>query len=477
MRTPVKSRLTSLNQTLSNFKNSTFERLFQSRAMTPLLEEIKIKQLENEFLSNHRHLSKNKKDKKNKEDKDDIEDDDFDHDDAYNTDSIGPNDRENYKYLKMSILAVIALKILWEIFDREHPPIIINDLIGELQNDNVRMVQINQKQGLYSIFYAVVELRSGVKKTLYLGTETESLIKLLREYGVPVRTNMRPFSITGIASHLELISLNLLESLFLILMILFFLKKKKKNYEWAETKILRNKSKIKFNQVAGIDEVLTEMAEFVDYLKRPKVYQAMGAKIPKGALLSGPPGTGKTMLVKACAGEAEVPFFSLSGSDFVEMFGGLGASRVREIFEMAKEHSPCIIFIDEIDAIGKKRDSFDSVGERDQTLNQLLTEMDGFDSENGRVIVFAATNQPDVLDAALVRPGRFDRNIQVTLPDFKGRKEILQVHLKEKVYDHNSFQKNDSDHKMTGKPDQGTSWSSTTSRPSVWASPELIWKT
>jgi cell division protease FtsH len=398
--------------------------------------------LQARFLSNS-HVNFSEKDN-------DKEDDEFNHD-QMDQDTIGPNDRNFYKNIKIGILVVIGLRLLWEVFDRESPPIIINDLVSELESENVKMITIYRKQGIYTLFYAVVELRDGSKRTLHLGNNTESLIKMVRSYGVPIRTNMTPFSIGNIAFHLELLALGFFNSFFVILMILFFLQKKKKTYNWAETKILRNKSNIKFNQVAGIDEVLLEMTEFVDYLKRPKVYQAMGAKIPKGALLSGPPGTGKTLLVKACAGEAEVPFFSVSGSDFVEMFGGLGASRVREIFEMAREYAPCIIFIDEIDAIGKKRDSFDSVGERDQTLNQLLTEMDGFDSEAGRVIIFAATNQPDVLDSALIRPGRFDRNIEVTLPDFKGRKEILNVHLKDKTFDCSTFQKKKEDSNESSK--------------------------
>ena len=187
---------------------------------------------------------------------------------------------------------------------------------------------------------------------------------------------------------------------------------------------------IKFSDVAGEDEAKENLTEIVDYLHDPSKYKDIGASMPKGILLVGPPGTGKTMLAKAVAGEANVPFFSMSGSEFVEMFVGMGASKVRDLFKQAKEKAPCIVFIDEIDAIGKKRDG--QIGgndEREQTLNQLLTEMDGFEGNSG-VMILAATNRPDALDSALTRPGRFDRRVPVELPDLKGREEILKVHAK-----------------------------------------------
>lgn len=188
---------------------------------------------------------------------------------------------------------------------------------------------------------------------------------------------------------------------------------------------------IKFSDVAGEDEAKENLAEIVDYLHNPQKYSEIGAKMPKGILLVGPPGTGKTMLAKAVAGEANVPFFSMSGSEFVEMFVGMGASKVRDLFKQAKEKAPCIVFIDEIDAIGKKREGNITGGndEREQTLNQLLTEMDGFEGNTG-VIILAATNRPESLDPALTRPGRFDRRVPVELPDLKGREEILKVHAK-----------------------------------------------
>ena len=197
---------------------------------------------------------------------------------------------------------------------------------------------------------------------------------------------------------------------------------------------------IRFDDVAGEDEAKESLAEIVDYLHNPKKYTDVGASMPKGVLLVGPPGTGKTMLAKAVAGEANVPFFSISGSEFVEMFVGMGASKVRDLFRQAKEKAPCIVFIDEIDAIGKKRDGqYGGNDEREQTLNQLLTEMDGFEGNNG-VIILAATNRPESLDPALTRPGRFDRRVPVELPDFQGREAILKVHAKKiKVADDVDF--------------------------------------
>jgi cell division protease FtsH len=196
------------------------------------------------------------------------------------------------------------------------------------------------------------------------------------------------------------------------------------------------KTGIMFDDVAGIEEAKEELQEVVTFLKKPERFTAVGARIPKGVLLVGPPGTGKTLLAKAISGEAGVPFFSISGSEFVEMFVGVGASRVRDLFKKAKENAPCLIFIDEIDAVGRQRGAGIGGGndEREQTLNQLLTEMDGFEGNNG-IIVIAATNRPDVLDSALLRPGRFDRQIYVDLPDYKGRLKILEVHARNKRLD------------------------------------------
>merc|ERR1719271_1424693 len=193
---------------------------------------------------------------------------------------------------------------------------------------------------------------------------------------------------------------------------------------------------VTFDDVAGVDEAKADFEEVVEFLKRPERFTAVGAKIPKGVLLVGPPGTGKTLLAKAIAGEAGVPFFSISGSEFVEMFVGVGASRVRDLFKKAKENAPCIIFVDEIDAVGRQRGTGIGGGndEREQTLNQLLTEMDGFEGNTG-IIVVAATNRVDILDAALLRPGRFDRRVTVDVPDIGGRRSILNVHVKNKKLD------------------------------------------
>ena len=211
-----------------------------------------------------------------------------------------------------------------------------------------------------------------------------------------------------------------------------------KAFQFAKSRAKMVKSadrKVTFDDVAGLEEEKQELSEIVDFLKDPRKYRELGARIPKGILLVGPPGTGKTYISKAAAGEAGVPFFTISGSDFVEMFVGVGASRVRDLFEQAKKNAPCIVFIDEIDAVGRKRGSGIGGGhdEREQTLNQLLVEMDGFDANSG-IIVMAATNRPDVLDPALLRPGRFDRQIVVNMPDVTGREAILRLHAKKKKF-------------------------------------------
>ena len=202
----------------------------------------------------------------------------------------------------------------------------------------------------------------------------------------------------------------------------------------SRAKLQEDKDKVTFKDVAGLSEEKEELEELIEFLKEPKKFTKMGARIPKGVLLVGPPGTGKTLLAKAVAGEANAPFYFISGSDFVELFVGIGASRVRDMFRQAKQTAPCLIFIDEIDAVGRQRGAGVGGGhdEREQTLNQLLTEMDGFGRNEG-IIIIAATNRPDVLDPALLRPGRFDRQITVSLPDAKGREEILEVHAKDKI--------------------------------------------
>ena len=269
----------------------------------------------------------------------------------------------------------------------------------------------------------------------YLPPGYNDIVKKMAEKGVEIQVKPEegsPWYITVLVSWLPMI--------FLILLWLSMMRQmsagsnKALSFAKSRAKVfIDNKPKVTFKDVAGIDEVKEEVSEIVDFLKNPKKYQQLGGRIPKGVLLAGPPGTGKTLLAKAIAGEANVPFLSVSGSEFVEMFVGVGASRVRDLFEQAKKHAPCIVFIDEIDAVGRRRGAGISGGhdEREQTLNQLLVEMDGFESSDG-IIVIAATNRPDILDPALLRPGRFDRQIHVPLPDVRGRLEILKIHTKNK---------------------------------------------
>ncbi len=269
----------------------------------------------------------------------------------------------------------------------------------------------------------------------YLPPGYNDIITKLQEKGVEINVKPQegsPWYITILVSWLPMI--------FLILLWISMMRQmsagsnKALSFAKSRAKIfIDNKPKVTFKDVAGIDEVKEEVSEIVDFLKNPRKYQQLGGRIPKGVLLAGAPGTGKTLLAKAIAGEANVPFLSVSGSEFVEMFVGVGASRVRDLFEQAKRHAPCIVFIDEIDAVGRRRGGGFTGGhdEREQTLNQLLVEMDGFESSEG-IIVIAATNRPDILDPALLRPGRFDRQIFVPLPDVKGRLEILKIHTKDK---------------------------------------------
>lgn len=266
-------------------------------------------------------------------------------------------------------------------------------------------------------------------------TKTDGLVPLLMESGVQVEQKPTPQP-----SFLANLLGSLLPILLIVGIFLFFMNQSQagggKVNQFGKSKAKMQvdmKDKVTFADVAGVDEVKEELEEVVEFLKTPQKFQAIGAKIPKGVLLFGPPGTGKTLLARAVAGEAGVPFFSISGSDFVEMFVGVGASRVRDLFEQAKKNKPCIIFIDEIDAVGRQRGAGVGGGhdEREQTLNQLLVEMDGFDANEG-IIILAATNRPDILDPALLRPGRFDRQVTVPRPDVKGREEILHVHAKGK---------------------------------------------
>ena len=265
------------------------------------------------------------------------------------------------------------------------------------------------------------------------------LLNLQKQYNFKLDTIADPGSNT-----ILLFVVNILPTVILIGFAFFFISKqmgganKSMDFGKSRAHLSENNKKVTFKQVAGLTEEKQEVAELIDFLKSPAKFQKMGARIPKGVLLVGPPGPGKTLLARAVAGEANVPFFYISGSEFVELFVGVGASRVRDMFKQAKQSAPCLIFIDEIDAVGRQRGAGLGGGhdEREQTLNQLLTEMDGFGANEG-IIIIAATNRPDVLDPALLRPGRFDRQVQVNLPDAKGREEILKVHAENKIFSKN----------------------------------------
>ena len=274
-------------------------------------------------------------------------------------------------------------------------------------------------------------LKNGKKFSTFIPKES-GIVAFLNEHEVPITAKPVPES-SGFGDAL----ISWLPMLFFLGFWILMMRQmaasngKAMSFGKSKARLLEGKEKITFNDVAGIDEAKAELEEIVDFLKSPLKFQRLGGKIPKGVLLIGPPGTGKTLLARAIAGEANVPFFTISGSDFVEMFVGVGASRVRDMFEQAKKACPCILFVDEIDAVGRHRGAGLGGGndEREQTLNQLLVEMDGFETNSG-IILIAATNRPDVLDPALLRPGRFDRQIVVSNPDIKGREAILKVHVK-----------------------------------------------
>ena len=314
---------------------------------------------------------------------------------------------------------------------------------------NVNNTRVSQEKIAFSDFMSDVENKRVMEVTVsgpdVYGKMTDgtsfytyapydpSMIETMRKNGVKV--NAKP--VDNSSSTFWGVVVSWFPMLLLIGVWIFFMRQansgnnKAMSFGKSRARLIENTKKVTFADVAGADESKQELEEVVDFLKDPKKFSRLGGRIPKGVLLVGPPGTGKTLLAKAVAGEADVPFFSISGSDFVEMFVGVGASRVRDMFAQAKKNAPCLLFIDEIDAVGRHRGAGLGGGndEREQTLNQLLVEMDGFE-ENENVILIAATNRPDVLDPALLRPGRFDRQVVVTNPDIKGREEILKVHVK-----------------------------------------------
>lgn len=311
----------------------------------------------------------------------------------------------------------------------ENKNIAYTDLIKEINEETVEKIEMTVGSTT-----AKVKLKDVEEEKKVILPNTQAFIELLHEkeeQGKEIELIQKEQSIflkipTTILSLLPTI---MMAALFILLFKMQGLGDKGKVYDGEE-----NKTDVKFKDVAGLDEEKAELVEIVDFLKEPKRFYDMGAKIPKGILLYGKPGTGKTLIAKAIAGEAGVPFISMSGSEFIEMFAGLGASRVRKLFEKARKISPCIVFIDEIDAIGSRRTGGSGAeSENNQTLNQLLVEMDGFE-KNETIIVLAATNRPEMLDKALLRPGRFDRQITIAPPDVKGREEILKIHSKEKKF-------------------------------------------
>ncbi len=342
------------------------------------------------------------------------------------------NKKKNLYFLITAIVLVIvavALTIYVVTTNKkdDNTEIAYTELIREIGDGNVEKVEMTTGSTTVK-----VKLKDETDERSCIVPNTQAFVELIQskvEDGNNIELNQKkPNLFVTIFSNLfTLLPTILLVILFVMLFKLQGLGDKSKVYD-AET----TKSKITFDDVAGLDEEKQEMIEIVDFLKNPDKFYEMGAKIPRGVLLCGKPGTGKTLIAKAIAGEANVPFISMSGSEFIEMFAGLGASRVRKLFEKAKKIAPCIVFIDEIDAVGSRRTSGSGAeSENNQTLNQLLVEMDGFDTEE-TIIVLAATNRPEMLDKALLRPGRFDRQINIALPDLNGREAILKIHAKDK---------------------------------------------
>ena len=349
------------------------------------------------------------------------------------------NENEQKKNNKKIIAAIISIILIVAIIvgvavyysmnaDKKDDKILAyTDLIKEISYGNIEKIEMTTGSTTVKVKVKNVE-----EEKTSIVPETESFMTLVQTKvaeGNEIELIQNPRSIISKISNVIITFLPTAIMLVLVIMIIKMqgLGEKGKIYDDTE-----RKTKIKFDDVAGLDEEKEELIEIVDFLKRPEKFVKMGAKVPRGVLLYGKPGTGKTLIAKAIAGEADVPFISMSGSEFIEMFAGLGASRVRKLFEKARKVAPCIVFIDEIDAIGARRSSNSGAEtENNQTLNQLLVEMDGFSSEE-TIIVLAATNRPEMLDKALLRPGRFDRQITIPTPDLKGRLEILKIHSKDK---------------------------------------------
>ena len=342
------------------------------------------------------------------------------------------------------ILLFIVLSsvfVLSDMMNKKVNKLTYDSFVSAVTSNKLKEVYItpNENAGVYQITGQMIDYSKNETFLVKVPLSNEIVSLMLdyqKEYNFKLDTNSDPHSGVIIGYIINFVSLGVL-----VVGALFILNKqsgaasKSMDFGRSRAHLSDDKNKVTFDNVAGLTEEKEEVAELIDFLKDPKKFQEMGARIPKGVLLVGPPGTGKTLLAKAVAGEANVPFYFISGSEFVELFVGIGASRVRDMFKQAKQNAPCLIFIDEIDAVGRQRGTGLGGGhdEREQTLNQLLTEMDGFGANEG-IIIIAATNRPDVLDPALLRPGRFDRQVQVNLPDAKGREEILKVHAKDKKF-------------------------------------------
>ena len=351
-----------------------------------------------------------------------------------------------FKDMMPDLLLLIGLSSVMYVFNMKNVKVhslTYNEFLTNLNNEKVEKVEITPKDK-ESIYYITGKIKGYKDKETFevvvpfTDSVIEKILEIANSQQLDVKTNKDPGSISWITIILDFVPIILIGGLtvYMVKSLMGNGKGGTLDFGRSRAKLNQDGGKVTFKDVAGLNEEKEEVKELIDFLKNPKKFQKLGARIPKGVLLVGPPGTGKTLLAKAVAGEAKVPFYYISGSDFVELFVGVGASRVRDMFKQAKQTAPCLIFIDEIDAVGRQRGTGLGGGhdEREQTLNQLLTEMDGFGANEG-IIIIAATNRPDVLDPALLRPGRFDRQVTVNLPDVREREAILGVHAKGKVLD------------------------------------------
>ena len=356
--------------------------------------------------------------------------------------NVKPRQNDNFKnFLPYLVLIGVVLVVIFALNMQgtKVNELSTGELITELKEDNVTEITVTPKSD-ESIYYIEGKLEGYSSTEIFsakaIGSEVDNILALIDANEVEeYDTNSDPGGSVFLYILVNVLPLVLLVvAMYFLFMKLASTNKNSMDFGRSKARLSNENDKKSFKDVAGLKEEKEEVEELIDFLKNPKKFEKMGARIPKGVLLVGPPGTGKTLLAKAIAGEANVPFFFISGSDFVELFVGVGASRVRDMFKEAKRNAPCLIFIDEIDAVGRQRGTGLGGGhdEREQTLNQLLTEMDGF-GENEGIIIIAATNRPDVLDPALLRPGRFDRQVTVSLPDANEREAILKVHAKNKI--------------------------------------------